>query len=150
MQNSWKVFRGAKRVLGLLLPEASFGLRVLSLPASVCPCVRVSVNPGLSQWACPHDELSPVQVRITIFGSYIHKWLRSILFCGVGRVVDLDLQGQIYNNSKFNPFWACPHHNSSPVQARITKFGSEVQNSLVKILILLGGDWPWVDLQGQI
>ena len=31
------------------LPEASFGLRVLSLPASVCPCVRVCVSiTGLS------------------------------------------------------------------------------------------------------
>ena len=27
----------------------------------------------------------------------------------------------------------CPRHNSSPLQDRITKFGSEVQNTLVKI-----------------
>ena len=31
----------------ILLPEASFGLRVLSLPAYVCPCVCVSIT-GLS------------------------------------------------------------------------------------------------------
>ena len=31
-------------------------------------------------------------------------------------------------------------HNSSPIQARITKFGSEVQNTLVKIpIVFLGG-----------
>ena len=38
---------------------------------------------------------------------------------------------------------ACPHDNSSPVQARITKFGPEKQNTLVKIPIVLGGNWPW-------
>ena len=37
----------------------------------------------------------------------------------------------------------CPHDNSSPVQARITKFGPEKQNTLVKIPIVLGGNWPW-------
>ena len=38
---------------------------------------------------------------------------------------------------------ACPHDNSSPVQAGITKFGSEKQNTLVKIPIVLMGNWPW-------
>ena len=38
---------------------------------------------------------------------------------------------------------ACPHDNSPPVQARITKFGPEKQNTLVKIPIVLGGKWPW-------
>ena len=41
---------------------------------------------------------------------------------------------------------AYPHYNmynSSPVQARIIKFGPEKQNNLVKIPIVLGGDWPW-------
>ena len=42
----------------------------------------------------------------------------------------------------------CPRDNSSPVQARITKFGAQMQNTLVKVPIVL-----WVidlDLQGQI
>ena len=34
---------------------------------------------------------------------------------------------------------ACPHDNSSPAQARITKFGAEKQNTLVKIPIVEGG-----------
>ena len=38
---------------------------------------------------------------------------------------------------------ACPHDNSSPVQARITKFGPEKQNTLVKIPIAFGSGWPW-------
>ena len=37
----------------------------------------------------------------------------------------------------------CPHDNSSPVQARITKFCPEKQNTLVKIPIVFGGNWPW-------
>ena len=38
---------------------------------------------------------------------------------------------------------ACLHDNSSPVQGRITKFGPEKQNTLVKIPIVLRGNWPW-------
>ena len=36
------------------------------------------------------------------------------------------------------------HHNSSSIQARITKFGLEVQNTLVKITTVLRGGWPWL------
>ena len=39
--------------------------------------------------------------------------------------------------------WACPSGNSSTVQARITKFGPEKQNTLVKIPIVFWGNWPW-------
>ena len=35
--------------------------------------------------------------------------------------------------------WACPSDNSSTVQARITKFGPEKQNTLVKIPIVFLG-----------
>ena len=38
---------------------------------------------------------------------------------------------------------ACPCHKSRRVQARTTKFGQKVQNNLVKVPIVLGGDWPW-------
>ena len=37
---------------------------------------------------------------------------------------------------------ARPHDNWSPVQARITKFGPEKQNTLVKIPIVFWGNWP--------
>ena len=50
------------------LPEASFGLRVLSSPLSVylsvCVCVCVCVYQSL---ACPHDNSSAVQAKITKF-----------------------------------------------------------------------------------
>ena len=38
---------------------------------------------------------------------------------------------------------ACPRDNSSPVWARTKKIRPEVQNTLVKILIVLGIDWAW-------
>ena len=38
---------------------------------------------------------------------------------------------------------ACPHDNSSPIQAQITKFGPEMQNTLVWVPIVFGDDWPW-------
>ena len=47
--------------IGFLLPEASFGLRILSLPASVCVCVCVSVCLSVCQsLACPRDNSGPV------------------------------------------------------------------------------------------
>ena len=47
------------------------------------------------------------------------------------------------SKSKFTTFWACLRDNSSPVQARATKFGPEVLNTLVKIPVVLGVDWAW-------
>ena len=38
---------------------------------------------------------------------------------------------------------ACLCNNSGPVQARITKFGPKMQNTLVKVSIVLWTDWPW-------
>ena len=37
----------------------------------------------------------------------------------------------------------CPHDNSSPIQARITKFGPEMQNTLVWAPLVFGDDRPW-------
>ena len=39
--------------------------------------------------------------------------------------------------------WACPHDNSQLVQARITKFGTKVQKTLVRVPIVLGVDRSW-------
>ena len=55
---------------GRFLPEASFGLRVLLSPASVGQCVCV-----YQSWACPHDNSSPVQARITKFGPKVQNTL---------------------------------------------------------------------------
>ena len=68
-------------------------------------------------------------------------WLRSLLFWGGNQ--PWPSRSNSRSKSKFTPFWACPHHNLSPIKARIIKFGPEVQNTLVKIPIVLGGNWPW-------
>ena len=129
----WQGFQWYQRSL----PEASFGLRVLSLPASVCVCLSVCQS-----LACPRDNSGPVQARIAKFGPKMQKTLVKVPI-----VLWTDRPWPSRSNltwkSKFTPFWACPHHNSPPIQARITKFGPEVQNTLVKIPVALGGNWPW-------
>ena len=52
-------------------------------------------------------------------------------------------RSNLTSKSKFTPFWACLHDNSSPVQARATKFGQELLNTLIKIPVVLGVDWAW-------
>ena len=71
------------------LPEASFGLRVLSSPASVGLCVRVCVN---------HELVRTITHRPFKLGSpnldQICKtpWFRSLWCLGM---INFDLQGQI-------------------------------------------------------
>ena len=48
-------------------------------------------------------------------------------------------RSNLTSKSKFTPFWACPCDNSSPDQTRTTKFGPEVENTLVKIFVVWGG-----------
>ena len=47
-------------------------------------------------------------------------------------------RSNLTSKSKFTPFWACPHHDSLPIEVMMTKFGPEVQNSLDKFPIVLG------------
>ena len=82
------MFSGKIFPLSLLLPEASIGLRVLSLPASVRPSVRPSVHKFVR--AITHHPFKLGSPNLD------HRckrpWLRSLLFW---EVIDLDLQGQI-------------------------------------------------------
>ena len=87
----------SKLVAFILLPEASFGLRVLSSPASVCVSVCVCVNHLLVRaitWD-PFKLGSP-----NLDQRCKRPWLRSLLFWGA---IDLDLQGQIYLQSQNLP-----------------------------------------------
>ena len=143
VMNLWAVTsRGAAAFLGLnhivLLPEASFGLRVLSSPASVCVSVCQSVCQSL---AYPRDNLGPVQARIAKFGPKMQKTLVKVIIVLEGNW-SWPSRSNWTSKSEFTPFWACPDHNSSPIQVRITKCGPEVENSLVKVPIILGGNWP--------
>ena len=80
-----------------MLPEASFHLLVLLVPASVCLSVHVSVCVYQSQ-ACPHDNSPLLQARITKFRVKMQKTLvlRSLLFWGL---IDPELQGQIQHEN---------------------------------------------------
>ena len=121
--------------------RGQFWLRVLSLLASVSVsvCVCLSVCQSL---ACPCDNSGLVQARITKFGPPMQKTLVKVSI-----VLWTDRSWPSRSNltwtSKFTPFWACLHHNSPPIQARITTFGPEVHNTLVKIPIVFGGNRLW-------
>ena len=119
------------------LPEASFGLRVLPLPASVCLCVRVFVRPCVCQSrACLHDNSPLVQARITKFGTKVQKTLVKVpIVFGDDR--PWPSRSNLTWKSNFTSFWACLPHNSSAVQARITKFGPKMHLSTVKTLLIL-------------
>ena len=74
------------------LLEASFGLRVLSLPASVCVCLSVCLS-GVNHLLVRVITLDPFKLGSPNLDQRCKRpWLRSLLFCGL---FDLDLQGQI-------------------------------------------------------
>ena len=126
----------------VFLPEASFGFRVLSSPASVCPCVYQSR-------ACPHDNSSPIQARITKFGPEMQNTLVWVpIVFGDDRPWSSRLN--LTWKSNFTSFGACSHHYSSAIQARITKFGPKMHFSTVKIPTNFRLDWLWSSLPFSI
>ena len=96
--DTWKWLTG-----DCYLPEASFGLRLLSLPASVCLCVCVCGNHELVHMITHHPSKlgSPnVEQRCKT------TWLRSLLIYGI---TDLDLHGQIELQSQNLPHFGLVH-----------------------------------------
>ena len=76
----------------MFLHEASFGLRVLLLPAFVCVCVCVCICARQLR-ACLRHNWSRVQAKTTKFGQKVQNNLvKVLLFWGV---VDRDLKCQI-------------------------------------------------------
>ena len=104
--------------------------------------VVAPVRPSVHHQVCPCDNSSPVQAKITKFGPKMQNTLVKVPII-LGGNQPWPSRSNLRSKSKFTPFWACPHHKASPIQARITKFGPEVQITLVKIPIVLGGNWPW-------
>ena len=116
-------------------PVLAFGYcRCLRL----CVCVCLSVCQSL---ACPRDNSGPVQARIAKFVPKMQKTLVKVPIV-LGGNWPWPSRSNLTSKSEFTQFWTCPDHNSLPIQARITKFGPEVENSLVKVPIVLGGNWP--------
>ena len=119
--------------------------------ACVCVCVSVCqsvcLSVCLSVCVCVnHLLVRPITLDPFKLGSpnldqrCKRPWLRSLLFWGGNW--PWPSRSNLTSKSEFTQFWACPDHNSLPIQARITKFGPEVENSLVKVPIVLGGNWP--------
>ena len=106
------------------LPEASFGLRVLSLSASVCLCVSVCVCVRQPR-ACPCHKSSRVQARTIKFGQKVQKNLVKVhnVFRGDW---SWPSRSNLTWKAKFTPFWACPRHNSAHIKARTIKFGQKM------------------------
>ena len=100
-----------------------------------CPCPSVRPSPS-----CPRNNSSPVQARITKFGPKKQNTLVKVPIVLRGNR-PWPSRSNLRSKSKFTPFWVCRHHNSSPIHGSITKFGPEVQNTLVKIPIGLGSNW---------
>ena len=118
------------------------GIVVACVCVCVCVCVCLSVCLSVCQsLACPGDNSGPVQARIAKFGPKMQKTLVKVPIV-LGGNWPWPSRSNLTSKSEFTQFWACPDHNSLPIQARITKFGPEVENSLVKVPIVLGGSWP--------
>ena len=129
------------------IPEASFGLRVLSSPASVGLCVRVCV-------CINHELVRTITHRPFKLGSpnldqrCKTPWFRSQLFVGM---IDRpwSSRSNVTWKSNLTPFWIRSHHYSSAIQARITKFGPKMHLNTVNIAINFGLDWFWSSLSFQ-
>ena len=87
--------------------------------AFVCVCLCQSVCQSL---VCLRDNSGPIQARIIKFGPKVQNNLVRIPIVLWGDW-PWPSRSNIRSESKFTPFWACPHYNSSPIQAGITKFG---------------------------
>ena len=131
----------ASFLLTVFLPEASFGLRVLSLPASVCVCLSVCLSVCQSL-ACPCDNSGPVQARIAKFGPKMQKTLVKVPIV-LGGNWPWPSRSNLTSKSEFTPFWACPDNYSPPILVRISKFGQQMHFSTIKIPLNSGLDWPW-------
>ena len=121
----------------VFLPEGSFGLRVLSLPACVCVCVCLSVNHQLVR-AITHQPFKLESPNLD--QRWKRPWLRSLLFCGT---IDFELQGQIELKSQNLPHFelvrAKSHHQLKSV---FSNLGQKCILALLRSLLILG----WIDL----
>ena len=115
------------------LPEASFGLRVLLLPACVCVCVRVPVNHELVR-AIIHQTFKLGSPNLD--QKCKRPWLRALLFC---RTIDRALQGQIELQNQNSPHFELVHaitHHQLKLQFR--NVGQKRILALFRSLPILG------------
>ena len=115
----------------IFLPEASFGLWVLSLVVSVCLCVCVCGNHLLVRAITCHlfklesPNMDQKSKTLIVLGG---NWLWTS-------------RSNLTKKYKIVIFWACPCHHSPPIQDKISKFGSKMHLGTVKIPNNFGFDW---------
>ena len=121
------------------LSEASFGLRVLSLPSSVCVpvCVCESVNPELVRTITHHPfKLEPPNLdkRCKI------AWLRSRLF-----LERSTLTFKVKSNSEVQicPFGLVRTITHQPFKLGSPNLDQRCKSTLLNIPIVFWGNWPW-------
>ena len=118
------------------------GIVIACVCGSVCVCVYQSR-------ACPHDNSSPIQARITKFGPEMQNTLVWVpIVFGDDR--PWSSRSNLTWKSNFAPFWAFSHHYSSAIQARITKLGTKMHLNTVKIPTNFRLDWFWSSLSFSI
>ena len=105
----------------------------LSVCVSVCVCVR-------QPRACPLNKSPRVRARTTKFGQKVQNNLVKVPIV-LGGDWPWPSRSNLTWKAKFTPFWACPRHNSSSIEARTTKFEQKMQTNLLVVHIVLGGDW---------
>ena len=118
-------------------------LLVASFTFGYCRCLLLCVCQSVCQLlACPRDNSGSVQARITKFGPKVQNYLVKVPVV-LWSYPSWPSRSNLRSKWKFTLFQAFSHHNSSPTQARIAKFGPEVQNTSVKIPVVLRSDWLW-------
>ena len=84
----------------------------------VVACVCPSVRPSVRHQVCPRNNSLPVEASFTKFWPKMQNTLVKVpIVFGGNR--PWPSRSNLRSKSKFAPFWACPHHNSSPIQAGI-------------------------------
>ena len=120
------------------------GIVITCVCGSVCVCMCV-----YQSRACPLDNSSSSQARITKFGPEMQNTLVWVpIVFGDDR--PWSSRSNLTWKSNFTSFWACSHHYSSAIQARISKFGPKMHLSTVKIPTNFGLDWFWSSLSFSI
>ena len=123
--------RVAPRAVIVTTCSATVFTRCQFWPSGVVIYLRLCVYVYLSvcqSHECPRNNSGPVQARITKFGPKMQKTLvRVPVILWTDR--PWPSRSNLTSKSKFTPLWACPHHNSTTIQARITKFVPKQQNT---------------------
>ena len=110
----------------------------------VCICLYVSVRPCVNLELVRAITHHPLKLGSPNLDHRCKRpWLRS-LFWGDWPWLS---RSNLTSKSKFTPFWACPCHNSPPIEVTISKFGTKMHLSTVQIPTNFGIDWNWSSIQ---